>query len=258
MRKIYFKQFAVLSSALFIGTAVNAQSTSEMEFEGHNYKAFKQWQITWEEANQKAEAMGEGWHLATISSEEEQLAIQNMLSGRGGEYWLGAFQNNQLPQPEQWQWVTGEPFEYQNWAEGEPNNFWNMGEQHIGMWAFKKWKWNDEGEMRNILGYVLENDNASTLDQLTSVADIELFNFNIYPNPNQGVFTIDLNANNNDNTASVKMYNTLGELVLQKNVALENGLNTITVELIDLPTGPYWVQLASGTEILTKRMILTK
>ena len=77
-----------------------------------------------------------------------------------GQYWLGASQ----PQSEKnaaanWTWVNGEALGYTNWHVGEANDFYGeSSEQHLAMWkrAGWDWEWNDEGNVRNISGYIAE------------------------------------------------------------------------------------------------------
>jgi hypothetical protein len=61
----------------------------------------------------------------TITSAAEQQFVVNNFGGGGGSFWTGGFQPAGSPEPGgNWQWVTGEPFEYANWypGGGEPNN----------------------------------------------------------------------------------------------------------------------------------------
>lgn len=62
-------------------------------------------------------------HLATITSEEEDLWFQQAFADVLGDTVLGGFQPEGSAEPAGgWQWVTGEPFHYTNWADGEPND----------------------------------------------------------------------------------------------------------------------------------------
>ena len=111
-----------------------------------------------------ASSLEEGWHLATITSEEEQLSIINALDGLKGEFWLGGYQAEKGTTPEDnWEWVTGEQWEYTHWAPGEPNDaYGSSSEQHIAIWSRwgTDWKWNDEGYLPNITGYVTEKSHS--------------------------------------------------------------------------------------------------
>lgn len=68
-------------------------------------------------------------HLATFTSaEEESWVFENVLSTqgiRGRVYHLGGWAAHMFGHPgglDGWQWITGQPWDYENWAPGEPNN----------------------------------------------------------------------------------------------------------------------------------------
>ena len=100
----------------------------------HQYQIFYD-KVTWEEAKAACEA--KGGHLATITSEEEQKKL-NLYNGGNHNLWIGGYKNAEG----QWCWVTGEPWEYENWGDGEPNNSSNVvaDENCVAMWPEK---WND-------------------------------------------------------------------------------------------------------------------
>ena len=79
--------------------------------------------ISWEDANQSAQALG--GHLVTITSASENdfvFSIASSLVYQHG-FFLGGYQLPGSPEPNGgWVWVTGEPWDYTNWDEGEPNN----------------------------------------------------------------------------------------------------------------------------------------
>ena len=96
---------------------------------GHFYQAVvnESDSITWDEARSRAAALSlEGFpgHLATITSEQEGLFIRDTFSEfLDSGPWIGGFQIEGSAEPDAgWRWVTGEPFDYDNWGEVEPNN----------------------------------------------------------------------------------------------------------------------------------------
>lgn len=120
---------------------------------GHEYIVYKD-SITATQARAKE---GNGYHLATITSVEENNFIMNLakkLSKQPEGYWFGA---NDLKYESHFQWETGEPFIYHPWPDGQPDN--NGGsagdENYFGIWA--SGIWNDFPESYK-LGYVLEKD----------------------------------------------------------------------------------------------------
>lgn len=82
--------------------------------------------ISWEAAQDAAEARG--GYLATISSEAENAFVFTLVSqtqywqGASGP-WLGGYQSPPSQEPgANWQWVTGEPWEFTRWQTGQPNH----------------------------------------------------------------------------------------------------------------------------------------
>lgn len=126
----------------------------------HQYKIFYD-TLTWEEAKAACEA--KGGHLATITSEEEQQKL-NLYNAGNHNLWIGGCKNAEG----QWCWVTGEPWEYENWGDGEPNNSSNVveGENCVAMWPEK---WNDlaNGNIYEQSGYICEWDDPAD-QQLSS------------------------------------------------------------------------------------------
>lgn len=72
--------------------------------------------VSWEEAKERAEAMG--GHLATVTSAEEHEEVLRHLPRDCDAAWLGA----RLNPNGAWVWVTGEPWEYTAWARSEDGN----------------------------------------------------------------------------------------------------------------------------------------
>jgi len=73
--------------------------------------------FTWEEAKADAERLG--GHLATIASEQEQAMLYQCAGAQSftNDLWIGA---EDLGGDGQWNWVTGEPFDYAFWTENRP------------------------------------------------------------------------------------------------------------------------------------------
>jgi hypothetical protein len=67
----------------------------------------------WEDA--RAACEGQGAHLATLSSPQEQAFAVTVLAGQ--ERWIGLFRTMTGPH----QWVTGEPVDFLAWAPLEPD-----------------------------------------------------------------------------------------------------------------------------------------
>ena len=85
-----------------------------------------------------------GGHLVTITSAEEQDFVSNLIKcGNRINYWLGGTDEDTEGV---WKWVSGEPFEYDNWHTGEPSNSEYINdefENYLILWADLNCVWND-------------------------------------------------------------------------------------------------------------------
>jgi len=128
---------------------------------GHKYTVIntsKSW------TNAKKDCEKRGGYLVTITSEDEQKFIEDLLKKNGNlpNYWLGGYYEKR-----NWQWVTGEPFDYTNYMPGEPN--YSNGENKLMLSCISRGKgmpyqWNDMNSDGNNggwgkLGYICEYDN---------------------------------------------------------------------------------------------------
>jgi hypothetical protein len=125
-------------------------------YNGHTYALMKTGQ-SWANAKEIAQALG--GHLVTITSEGEQNAIMEGLSGVGSTtyIWMGA---TDYEREGVWHWITGEAMNYGNWNTGEPNNG-QGGIEHYGHIYFEPstahfGKWNDIPE--HTAWYLIEFD----------------------------------------------------------------------------------------------------
>ncbi len=119
--------------------------------DGHRYELYDDI-LTWQEAKEKCEELG--GHLVTITSEEEQSIVNELMSegGRVGYFIGGQLQNGEMA------WITGERFDYTNWDPGEPNNY--DGIENVCM-MYKRGTWNDTNESDIKHGFICEYESTS-------------------------------------------------------------------------------------------------
>ena len=96
---------------------------------GHLYAAFDV-ELNWYDAYKYCDAIG--GHLVTITSQEEQNLITEIVSNRTLTanrseyyYWTGALKNTNG-----WEWITGEDFSYTNWGKKGLDGYtanWHVG-----------------------------------------------------------------------------------------------------------------------------------
>ncbi|MBQ3061463.1 MAG: hypothetical protein IJD02_03375 [Lachnospiraceae bacterium] len=130
------------------------------QFNNHYYMVYDEG-YNWLDVQAFCESMG--GYMLTITSHEEQEFVKTLISNGDKKcYWLGA---TDITKEGQWVWITGEPWEYQNWKSGEPNNG-DAGEDYAELMTWNDYTWNDgekEGDSDEFSkenhGYICEWDN---------------------------------------------------------------------------------------------------
>ncbi len=75
-----------------------------------------------------------------------------------------------------------------------------------------------------------------------------VFRYNIYPNPNNGNFNIDIEGN--DKPVKVEVSNALGGIVLRKTIT-----GTLQIDISNHPDGIYFVKTTIGEEVFIEKII---
>jgi hypothetical protein len=171
MKKLLWGLFSVFLCVAFVGPASALFWDVGEGANGHEYKIYyfeDNADKNWESARSALE--GTGYTLAAIPSSQEQKFIQDYLnkeavSGKK-DLWIGGLQDPNEASPELgWSWVTGEKWDYQSWIDGEANDYYdnrggiydpNNSERFMSVRSGFNWNWNDEGNLNNISGYIME------------------------------------------------------------------------------------------------------
>jgi hypothetical protein len=82
----------------------------------------------------------------------------------------------------------------------------------------------------------------------------EYFEFSVYPNPVEDVLIIKL-INASSNEVRLNLFDVAGRLIFSNHSKLENKTDLILLDVPNLHTGQYLLEISSGSEILTKRII---
>ncbi len=126
---------------------------------GHYYEVVVEDWINWHDARVAAGTstfMGIRGHLATITSQDENDFIAGIVPS-DVSFWVGGFQPSGSPEPAgNWQWVTGEPFDYTNWAPDEPNNWFGDDPNEDRVEFYDSGEWNDLPADFELIGYIVE------------------------------------------------------------------------------------------------------
>jgi len=86
-----------------------------------------------------------------------------------------------------------------------------------------------------------------------SIDENDLTNINVYPNPNEGTFMVDLRKLNTINEVNVELFNMNGQLIYQKQAS--NSLFEINT---DQKSGVYFLRLTSGKQVMTRKVIISE
>lgn len=113
----------------------------------------------WGDANAAAQALGDGWHLATVTGAAEQsFIVDSLLANLEGKYWLGGVQDETaVAYDAGWNWVTGEAWDYTSWAPTEPNDFGGQVQRWLLTDSNSNWEWGDfRYSSSRLVGFVAE------------------------------------------------------------------------------------------------------
>ena len=117
--------------------------------------------------------------------------------------------------------------------------------------------WSDSPTMReytNWNGNVYEASYVNgTTDVTTSIGNLENASVNIYPNPNDGKFNLLLDKN--IQSVNIRIFNTMGTLVFQKQYTNDN--HSFEINLSDLPKGIYLLN-ANGKDVNFVKQLVVK
>ena len=110
------------------------------------------------------------------------------------------------------------------------------------------------GNLAGGLAYYKGDTVGLTISGIEEVDGVQRFDLNLYPNPNNGTFTIEPDKVI-DGEVEMTVYNVLGKRVWQSN---SRDLVRETVDLSILESGIYLMDVRSENKIATKRFIIQR
>jgi len=84
------------------------------------------------------------------------------------------------------------------------------------------------------------------------VIELPSIDFNLYPNPNNGSFTVELSQKSD---GTLEIFDVIGKLIYQESF---NGTNTLIIDLGTVHSGSYMVRIVDGEYSSTKRVIIER
>lgn len=146
-------------AVLFTVAKGDFRPVAETELDGRRYELYDI-AMPWTEAKAKCEELG--GHLVTITSQNEQNTVRDLISqGRKYSYWMGMTDE---AAEGVWVNITGEPVSYTNWSKLEPNNGSDL--EHYGVIRNVDGNnWNDVSNTYSAVGFVCEYEkNTENID----------------------------------------------------------------------------------------------
>jgi len=152
---------------------------------GHYYQRFDQ-AMSWHEA--VTFCANKGAHLVTITSEDENNFIYELLDNGVNNSWTGGTDEKQEGK---WEWITGEKWDYNNWPSGEPNGYTIENYLHIFYHIDKYWndirdcgqypicEWEHlytELELKEKIETAIQEKNSMISLQLNQIKDLQAIN----------------------------------------------------------------------------------
>lgn len=93
-----------------------------------------------------------------------------------------------------------------------------------------------------------------SIDFSNGIEQINRSNWNIYPNPNNGLFTLNFCSSFQIN--DIRIYSIVGKEILH--IAVNKTMENIELNLMDQSEGIYFIHITTGDRNFTKRVILNK
>lgn len=96
-----------------------------------------------------------------------------------------------------------------------------------------------------------------TFKDCTGIGELKDVTFRMYPNPNSGIFTLELNASAKE-TLNINVMNVSGVSVYSLNDLDVSGFVTKKMDLGTIPDGTYLVRISNGKEATLRKLVIKK
>ncbi len=142
-----------------------------------------------------------------------------------------------------------------NWTPALPNGTYQVQVRAFknGAWCVTSLPWGDECNV-TIVGSTAMTQNG---DGTVSTGDAKLA---MFPNPNRGdLLTLSLSAvEEGVNTVSVDIFDLTGAVVSSRTIAVNDGMVYQVLELNEMASGLYMVNITAGAQHYTERLVISR
>lgn len=109
------------------------------------------------------------------------------------------------------------------------------------------------GDLKAISAY--QDQIVVTSEDITGIQNIlQTINPGLYPNPVSDVLNVEINSSNQDDV-TISIYNYNGQQIISHNSRIENGTNTSTIDVSQLPAGFYFVKISGNQTYETMKFV---
>ncbi len=91
-----------------------------------------------------------------------------------------------------------------------------------------------------------------TTDDFESDKDLYIGEMHLFPNPAKDNVVIEFNSITSK-TVQVEMINIIGQTMNQQSWTLENGINRLELNILEFPTGSYFLRVMDSKNCITKK-----
>jgi hypothetical protein len=127
-----------------------------------------------------------------------------------------------------------------------------VGQSSTGIWTLRiRDAYNDDGGALNSWSL-----NICTVSPALAISDTTLANFVLYPNPNNGTFTINFEADNT-NPVEVSVFDLRGREVYTRSYTNQSIFNEF-IDLGAIQSAVYLLKVKNGTRFVTKKIVVDK
>ncbi|MBL7981360.1 MAG: T9SS type A sorting domain-containing protein [Flavobacteriales bacterium] len=142
-----------------------------------------------------------------------------------------------------------------NWTPALPNGTYQVQVRAFknGAWCVTSLPWGDVCNVTIVGSTAMTQNGGGTV----STGDAKLA---MFPNPNRGdLLTLSLSAvEEGVNTVSVDIYDLTGAVVSSRTIAVNDGMVYQVLELNEMASGLYMVNITAGNERYTERLVISK